>query len=222
MVPEKVMRHLEGLLRPFFDKYDQDSNNRLDKGEFWGVFHDLHEQPTTAVSRAALAPTMSRVEVESTVAPMIGCLPDESSHVLVPVIITPCYAAGARRYLQRNRHGQVRGRGLQGVCDGRGSVRDEQVAERCSQVSGSCDRGCGGIIGVSHRIGWAREPVFRWRLGTLSGGQCVSPDWMLAARGVLASGAEYCSCMSWSTNRSARVCHSPSLGALAVLCRVVQ
>lgn len=44
------MRHLEGLLRPFFDKYDSDSNGQLDVGEFWAVFHDLQEHVQIAVS----------------------------------------------------------------------------------------------------------------------------------------------------------------------------
>lgn len=44
------MRHLEGLLRPFFDKYDGDQNGKLDKNEFWSVFHDLQENVHTHVS----------------------------------------------------------------------------------------------------------------------------------------------------------------------------
>lgn len=46
-IPEKAMRHLEGLLRPFFDKYDGDQNGKLDKNEFWSVFHDLQENVHT-------------------------------------------------------------------------------------------------------------------------------------------------------------------------------
>ncbi|CAM9392982.1 unnamed protein product [Sphacelaria rigidula] len=44
VIPEKVMRRLENLLRPFFDKYDGDQNGKLDIQELWSVFHDLHEQ----------------------------------------------------------------------------------------------------------------------------------------------------------------------------------
>eukprot|EP00904_Undaria_pinnatifida_P012665 jgi/Undpi1/8529/HiC_scaffold_25.g10996.m1 len=42
-LPEKSMRRLERLLRPFFDRYDDDSNGQLDIQEFWAVFHDLQE-----------------------------------------------------------------------------------------------------------------------------------------------------------------------------------
>ncbi|CAM9910190.1 unnamed protein product, partial [Laminaria digitata] len=42
-LPEKSMRRLERLLRPFFDRYDDDSNGHLDIQEFWAVFHDLQE-----------------------------------------------------------------------------------------------------------------------------------------------------------------------------------
>lgn len=44
------MRRLEKLLRPFFDKYDDDNSGQLDKGEFWSVFHDLQEHVQTSVS----------------------------------------------------------------------------------------------------------------------------------------------------------------------------
>lgn len=44
------MRRLEGLLRPFFDKYDDDSNGQLDIQEFWSVFYDLQEHVQTTVS----------------------------------------------------------------------------------------------------------------------------------------------------------------------------
>lgn len=44
------MRHLEGLLRPFFDKYDGDQNGQLDIQEFWSVFHDLQEHVQMNVS----------------------------------------------------------------------------------------------------------------------------------------------------------------------------
>lgn len=43
------MRRLEKLLRPFFDKYDDDKSGQLDKGEFWSVFHDLQEHVQTQV-----------------------------------------------------------------------------------------------------------------------------------------------------------------------------
>lgn len=49
MLPEKVMRRLEKLLRPFFDKYDDDKSGQLDKMEFWSVFHDLKEHVQTQV-----------------------------------------------------------------------------------------------------------------------------------------------------------------------------
>lgn len=52
-LPDKAHRHLSGLLRPFFDKYDTDSNGKLDQQELWSVFHDLHEQLTVHVSAAA-------------------------------------------------------------------------------------------------------------------------------------------------------------------------
>lgn len=52
MIPEKVMRRLENLLRPFFDKYDGDQNGKLDIQELWSVFHDLHEQLQKHVSDA--------------------------------------------------------------------------------------------------------------------------------------------------------------------------
>lgn len=44
------MRRLEGLLRPFFDKYDDDCNGELDRSEFKGVFHDLQEHVAGHVS----------------------------------------------------------------------------------------------------------------------------------------------------------------------------
>lgn len=44
------MRRLEKLLRPFFDKYDDDKSGQLDRGEFWSVFHDLQEHVQTQVS----------------------------------------------------------------------------------------------------------------------------------------------------------------------------
>lgn len=44
------MRRLERLLRPFFDRYDDDSNGQLDIQEFWAVFHDLQEHVQIAVS----------------------------------------------------------------------------------------------------------------------------------------------------------------------------
>ncbi len=44
------MVRLEKLLRPFFDKYDDDHSNDLDIGEFWSVFHDLQEHVNTPVS----------------------------------------------------------------------------------------------------------------------------------------------------------------------------
>eukprot|EP00752_Nemacystus_decipiens_P007995 g7143.t1 len=47
VLPEKVMRHLEKLLRPFFDKYDRDNSGQLDMGEFLSVFHDLQEHVQT-------------------------------------------------------------------------------------------------------------------------------------------------------------------------------
>ncbi|CAN0420200.1 unnamed protein product [Pylaiella littoralis] len=47
VLPEKVMRRLEKLLRPFFDKYDDDKSGQLDKMEFWSVFHDLKEHVQT-------------------------------------------------------------------------------------------------------------------------------------------------------------------------------
>ncbi|CAM9673057.1 unnamed protein product [Scytosiphon promiscuus] len=47
ILPEKVMRRLEKLLRPFFDKYDDDNSGQLDRGEFWSVFHDLREHVQT-------------------------------------------------------------------------------------------------------------------------------------------------------------------------------
>lgn len=50
IMPDKSMRRLEGLLRPFFDKYDDDSNQQLDIQEFWAVFHDLQEHVSSAVS----------------------------------------------------------------------------------------------------------------------------------------------------------------------------
>lgn len=43
------MRRLEKLLRPFFDKYDDDKSGQLDRGEFWSVFHDLQEHVQTQV-----------------------------------------------------------------------------------------------------------------------------------------------------------------------------
>lgn len=49
------MRRLEGLLRPFFDKYDNDSNGQLDIQEFWAVFHDLKEHVQTTVSAIIVA-----------------------------------------------------------------------------------------------------------------------------------------------------------------------
>lgn len=50
------MRRLEKLLRPFFDKYDDDNSGQLDKGEFWSVFHDLQEHVHTQVRAAHLEP----------------------------------------------------------------------------------------------------------------------------------------------------------------------
>ncbi|CAM9827362.1 unnamed protein product, partial [Ectocarpus sp. 12 AP-2014] len=47
-LPEIVMRRLEKLLRPFFDKYDDDNSGQLDRGEFWSVFHDLQEHVQTS------------------------------------------------------------------------------------------------------------------------------------------------------------------------------
>lgn len=44
------MRRLEKLLRPFFDKYDDDNSGQLDNGEFYSVFHDLQEHVQTPVS----------------------------------------------------------------------------------------------------------------------------------------------------------------------------
>ena len=44
------MVRLEKLLRPFFDKYDDDHSGDLDIGEFWSVFHDLQEHVNTPVS----------------------------------------------------------------------------------------------------------------------------------------------------------------------------
>lgn len=55
MLPEKSMRRLEGLLRPFFDKYDDDSNGKLDIQEFWSVFYDLQEHVQATVSPIIVA-----------------------------------------------------------------------------------------------------------------------------------------------------------------------
>ncbi|CAM9345556.1 unnamed protein product [Choristocarpus tenellus] len=43
LLPEKPLRRLESLLRPFFDKYDEDSSGHLDIQELGAVFHDLQE-----------------------------------------------------------------------------------------------------------------------------------------------------------------------------------
>lgn len=53
ILPEKAHKHLEGILKPFFHRYDKDGNHQLDRTEFVAVLHDLGEHIDTKVSETS-------------------------------------------------------------------------------------------------------------------------------------------------------------------------